>query len=337
VSSTPVSSSTPSSSTANAATQNTVAGSTTFSETFDSICANIGRAVRGKEHVVRLTVTSLVAHGHLLLEDVPGVGKTTIAKAVAQSVDGKFARVQCTPDLLPSDLVGTSIWNQHDGSFEFRKGPVFANLLLADEINRASPKTQSALLESMAEEQVTVDGKTFELPKPFMVIATENPLEHHGTFPLPESQLDRFLMKLSIGYPNKTAELELLREPHHDSVLNSLAAVTTNSQIVAMGAAAQKLYVADSLTGYLVELAERSRNSSMFELGMSPRATLGLLRASRVWAAAEGRNFVTPDDFKHLAVPVLAHRVVLSSEARLKGLSPATAIEELIRSTPITH
>ena len=181
-------------------------GSTTFAERFDSICANIGLAVRGKEQVVRLTVTSLVAHGHLLLEDVPGVGKTSLAKAVARSVDGEFARVQCTPDLLPSDLVGTSVWNQQDGSFAFRRGPVFANLLLADEINRASPKTQSALLESMAEEQVTADGTTYHLPKPFMVIATENPLEHHGTFPLPESQLDRFLMKLSIGYPGKEAE-----------------------------------------------------------------------------------------------------------------------------------
>ncbi|CAB4751229.1 MAG: AAA domain-containing protein [Actinobacteria bacterium] len=313
------------------------AESTAFAKAFDSICANIGLAVRGKEHVIRLTVTCLVSHGHLLLEDVPGVGKTSIAKAVAQSVDGKFARVQCTPDLLPSDLLGTSVWNQHDGSFEFRKGPVFANLLLADEINRASPKTQSALLESMAEEQVTADGSTYALPKPFMVIATENPLEHHGTFPLPESQLDRFLMKLSIGYPNKTAELELLREADHEAVLTSLTAVATSSEIRAMGAAAQRLYVADSLTEYLVELAERSRNSSLFELGISPRATLGLLRASRVWAAAEGRNFVTPDDFKDLSVPVLAHRVVLSSEARLNGLSPATAISELIRSTPITH
>jgi MoxR-like ATPase len=318
-------------------TPSSAQGSTTFSDRFDSICANIGLAVRGKEQVVRLTVTSLVAHGHLLLEDVPGVGKTSLAKAVARSVDGEFARVQCTPDLLPSDLIGTSVWNQQDGSFAFRRGPVFANLLLADEINRASPKTQSALLESMAEEQVTADGTTYHLPKPFMVIATENPLEHHGTFPLPESQLDRFLMKLSIGYPGKEAERALLREPDHDAVLSSLAAVATSAEILAMGTAAQQLYVADSLTQYLVELADQSRNSALFELGISPRATLGLLRAARVWAAAEGRNFVTPDDFKNLAVPVLAHRVILSSEARHKGLSPASAIEELIRSTPITH
>ena len=305
-------------------TPSSAQGSITFAERFDSICANIGLAVRGKEQVVRLTVTSLVAHGHLLLEDVPGVGKTSLAKAVARSVDGEFARVQCTPDLLPSDLVGTSVWNQQDGSFAFRRGPVFANLLLADEINRASPKTQSALLESMAEEQVTADGTTYHLPKPFMVIATENPLEHHGTFPLPESQLDRFLMKLSIGYPCKEAERALLREPDHDAVLSSLAAVTTSAEILAMGAAAQQLYVADSLTQYLVELADQSRNSALFELGISPRATLGLLRAARVWAAAEGRNFVTPDDFKNLAVPVLAHRVILSSEARHKGLTPAS-------------
>jgi len=311
--------------------------SASFAGLFDAICTNIGRAVRGKEQVVRLTVTSLVAQGHLLLEDVPGVGKTSIAKAVAKSVDGHFARVQCTPDLLPSDVLGTSVWNQHDGSFEFRSGPVFANLLLADEINRASPKTQSALLEAMAEEQVTVDGSTYQLPKPFMVIATENPLEHHGTFPLPESQLDRFLMKLSVGYPSKEAERALIREPDHDSVLSTLPAVASSADIIAMGSAAQQLYVADSLTDYLVELAAGSRKSPLFDLGISPRALLGLLRAARVWAAAEGRNFVTPDDFKALAGPVLAHRVVLSSQARLAGLEPAAAIEELIRSTSITN
>ncbi len=307
----------------------------TFVSAFDSICANVGLAIRGKEHVIRLSVASLISHGHLLIEDVPGVGKTSLAKAIAHSVGGHFARVQCTPDLLPSDLLGTSIWNQHNGSFEFRKGPVFANLLLADEINRASPKTQSALLESMAEEQVTVDGTTYELPKPFMVIATENPLEHHGTFPLPESQLDRFMMKLSVGYPDIEAERALLKEPNHEAAQTLLRPVATSKDVLAMGKAAQQLFVADSITHYLADLAACSRSSPLFELGMSPRATLGLLRSSRVWAAAEGRNFVTPDDIKHLAIPVLAHRIVLSTEARLNGFVPASAIEELLGSMPI--
>jgi len=302
---------------------------------FDAVCENIGRSVRGKDEVIRLTVTCLVAHGHLLLEDVPGVGKTSLAKSLARSVRGEFGRVQFTPDLLPSDVVGTSVWNQHDGTFEFRPGPVFSNLLLGDEINRASPKTQSALLEAMAEEQVTVDGATYQLPRPFMVIATQNPLEHQGTFPLPESQLDRFLMKLSIGYPGRRDELALLREPDHDSVLDSLSPVTSAADIVAMGHAAQAVHVAESLTAYLVDLAERSRNSSLLDLGMSPRAALGLLRAARVWAAAEDRSYVTPDDLKYLAQPVLAHRVVVAADARLRGVDAAEAVDELIRATPV--
>ena len=306
-----------------------------FGAMFDAVCENIGRSVRGKDDVIRLTVTCLVAHGHLLLEDVPGVGKTSLAKALARSVRGEFGRVQFTPDLLPSDVVGSSVWNQQDGTFEFRPGPVFSNLLLGDEINRASPKTQSALLEAMAEEQVTVDGSTYHLPRPFMVIATQNPLEHQGTFPLPESQLDRFLMKLSIGYPGRHDELALLRESDHDGVLDSLVPVTTAADIVAMGDAAQAVHVADSLTGYLVDLAERSRNSSLLDLGMSPRAALGLLRAARVWAAAQDRSYVTPDDLKYLAQPVLAHRVVVAADARLSGVDAAEAIDELVRATPV--
>ena len=306
-----------------------------FGAMFDAVCENIGRSVRGKDDVIRLTVTCLVAHGHLLLEDVPGVGKTSLAKALARSVRGEFGRVQFTPDLLPSDVVGSSVWNQQDGTFEFRPGPVFSNLLLGDEINRASPKTQSALLEAMAEEQVTVDGSTYRLPRPFMVIATQNPLEHQGTFPLPESQLDRFLMKLSIGYPGRHDELALLRESDHDGVLDSLVPVTTAADIVAMGDAAQAVHVADSLTGYLVDLAERSRNSSLLDLGMSPRAALGLLRAARVWAAAQDRSYVTPDDLKYLAQPVLAHRVVVAADARLSGVDAAEAIDELVRATPV--
>jgi MoxR-like ATPase len=307
----------------------------TFAGVFDGVCANIGRVIRGKDDVIRLSVTCLVAHGHLLLEDVPGVGKTSLAKALARSVRARFGRVQFTPDLLPSDVLGSSVWNQQASTFEFRPGPIFANLLLGDEINRASPKTQSALLEAMAEEQVTVDGSTYELARPFMVIATQNPLEHQGTFPLPESQLDRFLMRLSIGYPSRDDELSLLREEDHDGLLEQLGPVATAADITAMADAAQKVHVAPTLASYLVDLADRSRSSALFSLGMSPRASLGLLRAARVWAAAAGRDFVTPDHVKHLAVPVLAHRVVLAPEAQLRGVSAADAVIELLGSTPV--
>jgi MoxR-like ATPase len=309
----------------------------TFAGIFDAVCSNIGRAVRGKDDVIRLTVTCLVAHGHLLLEDVPGVGKTTIAKALARSVHAGFGRVQFTPDLLPSDVLGSSVWNQNDGSFEFRPGPIFANLLLGDEINRASPKTQSALLEAMAEEQVTVDGTTYPLARPFMVIATQNPLEHQGTFPLPESQLDRFLMRLSVGYPSRDAEFALLREEDHDGQLDQLGPVASAQDIVAMGRAAEQVHVSPALGAYVVDLADRSRNSSLFTLGMSPRASLGLLRSARVWAAAESRDFVTPDDLKRLAEPVLAHRMVLAPDAQLRGTSAADAVADLLRTTPVPH
>ena len=307
----------------------------TFAEVFDRICTNVRRAIRGKDDVIALTVTCLVARGHLLLEDVPGVGKTSLSKALARSIDADFRRVQFTPDLLPSDVVGTSVWSQQDGSFEFRPGPVFTQLLLGDEINRASPKTQSALLEAMAEEQVTVDGATYRLQRPFMVMATQNPLEHHGTFPLPESQLDRFLMKLSIGYPSTADERDLLREVDHDRILSQLRPVASAEDVLALGEAAEQVYVADALVAYLVDLAQRSREASMLRLGVSPRAVLGLLRAARVRAAADGREFVTPDDIKALAGPVLAHRIVIGPDSRLSGLSADEAIAELLTSTPV--
>ena len=310
-------------------------GARSFQGVFDAICANVARAVRGKDDVIRLTVTCLLSGGHLLLEDVPGVGKTSLAKAIAHSVAAELGRVQFTPDLLPSDVVGTSVWNQRDGSFQFRPGPVFANFVLADEINRASPKTQSALLEAMAEEQVTVDGSTYRLRHPFMVIATQNPLEHHGTFPLPESQLDRFTMKLSIGYPDREDEMELLRDERHDEVLDQLSPVASTDEVLAMTRAASTVHVAPALAAYVVDLADRSRRGTTFSLGVSPRASLSLLRVARVRAATVGRDYVTPDDVKDLAVPVLAHRVVVGSEARMSGMGAEDAVRELLARTPV--
>lgn len=309
--------------------------SPTFDQVFDLICSNVSVALRGKEEVVRLAVTCLLARGHLLIEDVPGVGKTSLAKALARSVDASFSRVQFTPDLLPSDILGSSVWNQDAASFEFRPGPIFTHLLLGDEINRASPKTQSALLEAMAEHQVTVDCSTHELTQPFMVVATQNPLEHHGTFPLPESQLDRFLMKVSVGYPDRGVEISMLLEADHEEALERLEPVVPAIVVNQMAVAAQQVHVSTQLAGYLVDLAERSRTSSAFSLGISPRASLGLLHAARVWAASQGRSYVTPDDVKELAIPVLAHRVVLAPDSRIGGSTTGDALVELLHSTPV--
>ncbi|MFZ4432687.1 MAG: AAA family ATPase [Microthrixaceae bacterium] len=309
--------------------------SRTFAGVFDAVCENVGRVVHGKDEIVRLAVTCAVAGGHLLVEDVPGVGKTTLAKALARSIAARFGRVQFTPDLLPSDVVGSSVWNQHESTFEFRPGPIFANVLLGDEINRASPKTQSALLEAMAEEQVTVDGTTYELARPFTVIATQNPLEHQGTFPLPESQLDRFTMRLSLGYPARDQELRLVRGRAGDSGLDSLQPVATAQDLVAMTRHARTVHVADPLAAYVVDIADRSRHSGRFALGVSPRAAMALVRCAQVVAAAAGRDYATADDVKALAVPVLAHRVVVAADARLRGGTAVDAVAELLASTPV--
>jgi len=299
------------------------------------IADNVERVIRGKREVVELVLLGLVAAGHLLVEDVPGVGKTSLAKALARSLDVSFGRIQFTPDLLPSDVVGVSVFKRETQEFSFRPGPVFAGVVLADEINRASPKTQSALLEAMAEEQVTVDGVTYPLRRPFVVIATQNPIEHEGTYALPESQLDRFLMRVAIGYPSPEAELDLLEHQTDAPALNDLTPVADADDLAALVLAAASIHVAPALRQYLVDLADASRRHPDLGLGMSPRATLSLLRVSRVRALTAGRAFATPDDVKALVRPVLAHRLTASGDARLRGVSPEDVLGELVDTVPI--
>ncbi|WP_208028046.1 AAA family ATPase [Rhabdothermincola sediminis] len=293
------------------------------------------QAIQGKADVVDLVLLCLVSEGHLLIEDVPGVGKTSLAKALARSIDCSFGRVQFTPDLLPSDVVGVTVWNRSDSRFEFRPGPIFASIVLGDEINRASPKTQSAMLEAMAEGQVTVDNVTYPLGPPFMVIATQNPIEHEGTYPLPESQLDRFLMRVSVGYPSREAELEVLDTHGDHNPLDHVGPVATRHDVEAMIDAVRTVHVAPSIKAYLVELADASRRHHHLALGMSPRATLSLQRVARARALAGGRAYVVPDDVKALAEPVLAHRLLVTPEAQLQGISSADALAELLAHVPV--
>jgi MoxR-like ATPase len=306
-----------------------------FADAFSSVVENIERVIQGKIEVIQLTLLCLLADGHLLVEDVPGVGKTSLAKALAASIKCTFGRVQFTPDLLPSDVVGVNVFNRETSDFEYRPGPIFANIVLGDEINRASPKTQSALLEAMAENQVTVDGTTYQLDSPFMVIATQNPIEHEGTYPLPESQLDRFLMRISIGYPAHDAELEMLDTHGDHDALGDISAVLSVSDLQSMSALTRTIHLAPSLKGYLVELADATRRHPRLAVGMSPRASLNLQRAARTRAAAAGRSYVVPDDIKALAETVLAHRLVVTPEAQLAGMRSADVIGEVLRTVPV--
>jgi MoxR-like ATPase len=307
----------------------------TFSDYYAHVVANMEQVIQGKTEVIELLLLCLVSGGHLLIEDVPGVGKTSLAKALAASIDGTFGRVQFTPDLLPTDVVGLTVYNRNRSEFEFRPGPIFSNIVLADEINRASPKTQSALLEAMAETQVTVDGTTYHLHDPFMVIATQNPIEHEGTYPLPESQLDRFLMRISVGYPSPDAELEILETHGDHDALDDIAPVISAKQVEGLATAARGVHVAPGLKSYLVELATTSRRHPHLALGMSPRSTLALQRVARARAAAAGRSYVVPDDLKALAEPVLAHRLLVTPEAQLQGVTSADVLSEVLRAVPV--
>jgi len=309
--------------------------SPTFAQLFDAITGNVASVVHGKRHTVELAVMCLLAEGHLLIEDVPGVGKTSLAKAIAASIDCTWKRVQFTPDLLPTDLVGVTVYQRANESFVFQPGPLFANIVLADEINRASPKTQSALLEAMEERQVTVDGVTHRLPDPFMVAATQNPVEQEGTYRLPESQLDRFLMRLSLGYPDRRAELAILDSNGATDTLHQLRPVVSAGEIVRMCHAVRGVHLADPLKGYLVDLASASRSYRGLVLGLSPRATLQLARAARSHAAANGRDYATPDDVKAVALPVLAHRVHLRPDAAARGLTAEAALVEILAAVPV--
>jgi MoxR-like ATPase len=304
-------------------------------ELFARIVTNVASVLKGNEEAIRLSVACLVAGGHLLVEDVPGVGKTSLGKALSASVACRHRRIQFTSDLLPSDVVGVSVFDVKTSSFEFRPGPIFANIVLGDEINRTPPKTQSALLEAMEEHQVTVDGTTYALPEPFMVIATQNPLEHEGTFPLPVSQLDRFLLRIEIGYPDALSEANLLETHGASEPLELLAPVATPEEIVALAAKARGIYTSPLLQHYIVQIANATRAHPAIVLGMSPRAALGLQRAARARALLEGRDFVTPDDVKAMAEPVVGHRLELRAAAG-RGRGPIRAVlEEILAKVPV--
>jgi MoxR-like ATPase len=306
-----------------------------YSDRFETIVANIEQAIQGKPEPIRLALVCLLAEGHLLIEDVPGVGKTSMAKAMAASLELTCHRIQFTPDLLPSDVTGVMVFNRANGSFDFRPGGVFANIVLGDEINRASPKTQSALLEAMEERQVTVDATTYPLASPFMVIATQNPIEHEGTYPLPESQLDRFLMRIAMGYPDRSAEVAMLDAHAGASAVERVTPVVSATDIVEMIGVARLVHVAPILKGYLVDLATATRRHPGAAIGVSPRATLALQRAARAYAASIGREYIVPDDIKALAGPVLSHRLVLTPEAELGGSNPDQVLGDVLASVPV--
>lgn len=296
----------------------------------EQLTENLGRTIVGKAEAIRLVIVALLAGGHALLEDVPGVGKTLLAKSLARSIDGRFQRIQCTPDLLPTDITGTNIWNQRSGEFEFLPGPVFTNILLTDEINRATPRTQSALLEVMEERQVTVDGVSRSVPKPFFVIATQNPIEYQGTFPLPEAQMDRFILSLSLGYPSEAEELQMLQRHQEGMVVSELSPCISTQEVLELRHLCSQVNVERALQQYILDLVRASRETEEVMLGVSPRGTLALQKTAQALAFLEGRDYTIPDDVKLLAPHVLAHRLIPAGGRRAK-----TIVEQLLRSVPI--
>ena len=304
-------------------------------KTAQQVIDNTSKVIVGKRDVIELAVATLIAQGHLLVEDVPGVGKTMLAKSLATSIGCNFNRIQCTPDLLPSDITGLSIYNQQNGQFEFRQGPLMSQVVLADEINRATPKTQSALLESMEEHQITVDGVTHPLHAPFMVLATQNPIEYEGTFPLPEAQLDRFLMRINLGYPSVEEELKIISEQEIAHPITVLESVTTPAGIVEMQEAVNAIYVDPLIREYIVKLTESTRSHPEVYLGASPRASLGLFKTARALALIRERDYVIPDDVKFLAPTVLSHRIILASSARMQGIRSIDIVNNLLSELAI--
>jgi len=299
------------------------------------LAATITRAFIGQPAVIELVLVALLCEGHVLIDDVPGVGKTTLARALAQAIGGQFRRLQCTPDLLPSDITGLMIYDQRSGDFVFHPGPVFSNVLLADELNRATPRTQAALLEAMQERQVSIEGQSFPLPRPFLVIATQNPVELEGTFPLPEAQLDRFLLRVRLGYPDRAAEDALLTRFHHADPVAAIEPVAALEEVVAAARTCRLVAVSDDVRGYLLDLVRATRAHEAIRLGASPRATLALFQSAQARAALQGRDYVIPDDVKALAIPVLSHRLILSPEAQLRGRDAEQIVAELLETMPV--
>src|ERR1700704_5828093 len=301
------------------------------------VIANVEKVIVGKGESVAFSLIAVICHGHVLIEDVPGVGKTVLTKAIARSIGCTFKRIQFTPDLLPSDVTGTSIYNQKTGNFEFRAGPIIAQIVLADEINRATPKTQSALLEAMEEAQVTVDGVTYRLPEPFMVMATQNPIEYEGTFPLPEAQLDRFMMNIRLGYPKAADEVNILTSHQHHHPLDDLAQIMTAEELVRIQRQVRSIHVDASICEYIVAITNATRNHQNIYLGSSPRGSLALFGAAQALAAMRGRNYVIPDDVKLLVKPPLAHRIIMTPAARVRSIAPTTILDEIMQSVPVPN
>lgn len=301
----------------------------------NQIIDNVATVIVGKRDAIELVVVALMSDGHILIEDVPGVGKTTLAKAISRSVGLSFKRVQFTPDLLPSDVTGVTIFNQKTSEFEFREGPVMAQIVLADEVNRATPKTQSALLEAMEERQITVDGETYVLPEPFLVLATQNPIEYEGTFPLPEAQLDRFLMRVNLGYPDRQDELRVLATRQREQPIDDIQQVVTLEEVFAAQEAVKDVYVDPLVSNYIVDIARATREHADVYLGASPRGSLGLFRAGQALAAISGRDYVVPDDVKRLAESVLSHRVIVSPAARIRSVDTRAIVADILDVVPV--